>query len=152
MWLSKSLKSQNSNSILLISSLSAFRFLSCFTEMSRRMSFMNHINFRLLCVETAEYLVFKFGLIFSFLCTKHQFFLSKIKSFKNFNSKTICLIFLKIAQKCLNMFVSILIKFDLILLNSFLTLGIKVVSSTSTLGDQLHHHKFHVNLQQCIVP
>ena len=55
-------KSRNfSNSILLISLLSAFKILSRFTEMFRRVSFTNHINLKLLCVETTEYLVFKVG-------------------------------------------------------------------------------------------
>ena len=142
--LSKSLKSQTSNSILNISPLSVHQSLIPPVELWRRVIYTNHISFKVFCVEIAEYLVFKVGLILSFSVRSFSSSSPKIKSFKNFNLKTICPIFFRIAQKFPNMFVSILIKFHLILLNSFLILGGKVGPSTSTLRDQLHHHKFHV--------
>ena len=51
---------------------------------------MNHINFKVFCVKTTEYLVFKVGLIFSFSAQSFSSSSPKIKYFKNFNLTTIC--------------------------------------------------------------
>ena len=143
-WLSKSSKSQTSKSILLISPLSAYRFFSCFAEMSRRMSFMNHINFSSFCVETAENLVFKVWLISSFSVQSLGSSSPKFNSFKNFNTKSICPIFFRISQEVLNIYISFLVKFGLILLGIFFTLILSVGLHAELFCDQLCHHKFHV--------
>ena len=143
-WLSKSSKSQTSKSILLISPLSAFRFLSHFTEMSRRMSFMNHINFSSFCFEICWEFSVQSWANFQFFCVKSWFFFSKIQFFQNFNTKTICPIFLRISQKALNMYISLLVKFDLILFSIFPTLTLSVGLCAELFCDQLCHHKFHV--------
>ena len=87
--------------------------------------------------------MFKVGSIFSF-SVQSLGSSPKVRSFKNFSSKTVWLIFFRISQKVLNIYISLLVKFDLVLLDSFLTLGSKVDSSASALHNQLCHHKFHV--------
>ena len=144
MWLSKSSKSQTSKSILLISPLSAYKFFSCFTEMFRRMSFMNHINFSSFCVETAENLVFKVGLISSFSAQSLGSSSPEFNSFKIFNMKSICPIFFRISQEALNIYISLLVKLGLILLGIFLTLILSVGLCAELFCNQLCHSKFHV--------
>ena len=105
---------------------------------------MNHINFRYICIEIAENLVFKVKLIFSFSVQSLGSSSQKFNSFKNFTSKTICLIFFRISQKALNIYISLLVKFDFILFSIFPTLTLSVGLSASALRDQLCHRKFHV--------
>ena len=86
----KSKMFEMSQSFLLISLLTAFQILNHFTEMFRRLELMKHIDLRLLCAWTAEYLVFKVGLISSFLFEKQcklSFFLFQFKFFFNFYLK-----------------------------------------------------------------
>ena len=63
---------ETSQSFLLISPLTVFQIISCFTEMFRTLESMIHIDLRLLCAGTAEYLLFKVGLNFSFLFKKQR--------------------------------------------------------------------------------
>ena len=59
-----------SQSFLLISLHTAFKIINCFIEMFRRLELMKHIDLRLICAGTAEYLVFKVDTNFSFLFKK----------------------------------------------------------------------------------
>ena len=105
---------------------------------------MNDINFSSFCVETAENLVFKVGLISSFSVRSPGSSSPKFNSFKNFTTKVICPIFLRISHQALNFFVSLLVKSDLILLSIFPTLILSVGPSASALCNHLHHRKFYV--------